>query len=85
MFVSVPYEITLLSNPLRYILVARRVSVPYEITLLSNLLSLNVMAVLVSVPYEITLLSNVVYTEGESSEFQYLMKLHYSQTRVSVV
>ena len=34
--VSVPYEITLLSNHSNGTLSIRRVSVPYEITLLSN-------------------------------------------------
>ena len=35
---------------------------------------------LVSVPYEITLLSNIQYLMLNEREFQYLMKLHYSQT-----
>ena len=35
--VSVPYEITLLSNPVEGVIVLTFVSVPYEITLLSNL------------------------------------------------
>ena len=35
--VSVPYEITLLSNHIRLELIGVKVSVPYEITLLSNL------------------------------------------------
>ena len=34
----------------------------------------------VSVPYEITLLSNNAGVESRLDEFQYLMKLHYSQT-----
>ena len=34
--VSVPYEITLLSNGIRYVVPSQNVSVPYEITLLSN-------------------------------------------------
>ena len=34
----------------------------------------------VSVPYEITLLSNAVGTTEYYIVFQYLMKLHYSQT-----
>ena len=34
--VSVPYEITLLSNRSNGTLLIRKVSVPYEITLLSN-------------------------------------------------
>ena len=61
----------------------KSVSVPYEITLLSNKMYRNDMNFYVSVPYEITLLSN---TEGESTGaggFQYLMKLHYSQTQNS--
>ena len=36
--VSVPYEITLLSNLTFAVALVRFVSVPYEITLLSNLL-----------------------------------------------
>ena len=35
---------------------------------------------IVSVPYEITLLSNHYGTSEEMYKFQYLMKLHYSQT-----
>ena len=35
-YVSVPYEITLLSNVLGVVLSVILVSVPYEITLLSN-------------------------------------------------
>ena len=59
MGVSVPYEITLLSNPKasKYLIVL--VSVPYEITLLSNLYPLWLDDEHVSVPYEITLLSNL--------------------------
>ena len=34
----------------------------------------------VSVPYEITLLSNESRLDEQNSKFQYLMKLHYSQT-----
>ena len=36
---------------------------------------------IVSVPYEITLLSNADVTANLDGLFQYLMKLHYSQTR----
>ena len=78
--VSVPYEITLLSNGIRYVVPSQSVSVPYEITLLSNFHSLLQYLMLVSVPYEITLLSNSLYTTNQWDEFQYLMKLHYSQT-----
>ena len=56
------------------------VSVPYEITLLSNrwlVVSINIQ---VSVPYEITLLSNGSSSRHTCYRFQYLMKLHYSQT-----
>ena len=56
--VSVPYEITLLSNALIADEALKQVSVPYEITLLSNSGHLNMKKSLVSVPYEITLLSN---------------------------
>ena len=56
------------------------VSVPYEITLLSNAVTALVLGVVVSVPYEITLLSNERQDNGAGKKFQYLMKLHYSQT-----
>ena len=35
----------------------------------------------VSVPYEITLLSNFALVYSAIPKFQYLMKLHYSQTQ----
>ena len=57
--VSVPYEITLLSNPFVCEAYDFYVSVPYEITLLSNVLSVILGIRYVSVPYEITLLSNL--------------------------
>ena len=38
---------------------------------------------IVSVPYEITLLSNAVSPIHDRDVFQYLMKLHYSQTAIS--
>ena len=56
------------------------VSVPYEITLLSNLVACVKFLVSVSVPYEITLLSNSDVHVIGANVFQYLMKLHYSQT-----
>ena len=56
------------------------VSVPYEITLLSNRFFVNLIANPVSVPYEITLLSNLDFSDALVIMFQYLMKLHYSQT-----
>ena len=56
--VSVPYEITLLSNNKRTAIAIEKVSVPYEITLLSNLKIVARKIKRVSVPYEITLLSN---------------------------
>ncbi len=56
--VSVPYEITLLSNALIADEALKQVSVPYEITLLSNALIADEALKQVSVPYEITLLSN---------------------------
>ena len=58
--VSVPYEITLLSNQRMFYVTFLKVSVPYEITLLSNLLSVSKLMLYVSVPYEITLLSNAM-------------------------
>ena len=58
------------------------VSVPYEITLLSNGQSYIVSFDYVSVPYEITLLSNLSFAVALVRLFQYLMKLHYSQTNV---
>ena len=56
------------------------VSVPYEITLLSNVIALAYRLIRVSVPYEITLLSNPERVKKNQALFQYLMKLHYSQT-----
>ena len=58
-----------------------KVSVPYEITLLSNILNIVKASDQVSVPYEITLLSNSVFGDLFDALFQYLMKLHYSQTK----
>ena len=78
--VSVPYEITLLSNSLLCPEKIITVSVPYEITLLSNYNKPYNYYVSVSVPYEITLLSNPVVVSMLLPSFQYLMKLHYSQT-----
>ena len=57
--VSVPYEITLLSNNIIAMIGISIVSVPYEITLLSNIIRVVCAVSKVSVPYEITLLSNV--------------------------
>ena len=79
-FVSVPYEITLLSNIANIHIDIALVSVPYEITLLSNPLVNFSLFLGVSVPYEITLLSNSSPAGISCSGFQYLMKLHYSQT-----
>ena len=78
--VSVPYEITLLSNIRGWFNACGMVSVPYEITLLSNSDELFKKFSKVSVPYEITLLSNFVVSCILKAQFQYLMKLHYSQT-----
>ena len=78
--VSVPYEITLLSNPTETLKPYQLVSVPYEITLLSNGSLKKGHYHLVSVPYEITLLSNGLTITAFIIKFQYLMKLHYSQT-----
>ena len=60
--------------------VAGKISVPYEITLLSNTTSVVGISNNISVPYEITLLSNCANSKFADSIFQYLMKLHYSQT-----
>ena len=79
--VSVPYEITLLSNTLFGSISLILVSVPYEITLLSNPYITAKAIFRVSVPYEITLLSNNNVDFLKRIKFQYLMKLHYSQTR----
>ena len=81
--VSVPYEITLLSNLSAAVGLTITVSVPYEITLLSNSIKKSHYHLLVSVPYEITLLSNHVLSCVKTVVFQYLMKLHYSQTILS--
>ena len=56
------------------------VSVPYKITLLSNLDISVITSPTVSVPYKITLLSNGVGRGHSVDVFQYLIKLHYSQT-----
>ena len=61
-------------------LTLKQVSVPYEITLLSNIIYDEYGGFFVSVPYEITLLSNACNRRSCADEFQYLMKLHYSQT-----
>ena len=63
----------------------RYVSVPYEITLLSNGMLDIVCHNRVSVPYEITLLSNYFTQQWDAVEFQYLMKLHYSQTAIAIL
>ena len=81
--VSVPYEITLLSNAFATLCRPNLVSVPYEITLLSNYVSMFEDFRNVSVPYEITLLSNARCSIPTVQLFQYLMKLHYSQTCIS--
>ena len=80
LWVSVPYEITLLSNNGVLRSPNDDVSVRYEITLLSNLVRAALSLIFVSVPYEITLLSNNLRLPFCPSKFQYLMKLHYSQT-----
>ena len=85
LLVSVPYEITLLSNNNWTSITAVTVSVPYEITLLSNYIFLIQLLKLVSVPYEITLLSNIKTVITKTPKFQYLMKLHYSQTLVTTI
>ena len=59
------------------------VSVPYEITLLSNAKAIFRTCDIVSVPYEITLLSNADGNSSGKFSFQYLMKLHYSQTIIT--
>ena len=83
--VSVPYEITLLSNPSKVRKITISVSVPYEITLLSNANAPDRASQPVSVPYEITLLSNTLVVCLKVNWFQYLMKLHYSQTIFQIV
>ena len=70
--VSVPYEITLLSNLHSVNLESGFVSVPYEITLLSNSIPYNHIIVMVSVPYEITLLSNYILSLYKSNRFSTL-------------
>ena len=64
--VSVPYEITLLSNQASRNSCRRTVSVPYEITLLSNRAYTAESLIEVSVPYEITLLSNIIMPTSRS-------------------
>ena len=67
-------------KPIEVILCTMIVSVPYEITLLSNPGCGKTTLATVSVPYEITLLSNKIVNNRLYHRFQYLMKLHYSQT-----
>ena len=76
----VPYDIILLSNYYFDNSECLLVSVPYEIILLSNSLIRSLAFICVSVPYGITLLSNVGKARSYCNWFQYLMKLHYSQT-----
>ena len=78
--VSVPYKITLLSNNLDGLTTVFTVSVPYKITLLSNDKLRKIIIHKVSVPYKITLLSNRADKAPYYLSFQYLIKLHYSQT-----
>ena len=61
---------------------ADKVLLPYEITLLSNKHRLVFMRMPVLLPYEITLLSNLITLSLNFVKFYYLMKLHYSQTRL---
>ena len=65
---------------IKAVIVKPTVSVPYEITLLSNVKAPEREKHRVSVPYEITLLSNRLMLARAHGGFQYLMKLHYSQT-----
>ena len=81
MCVSVPYKITLLSNLKKKLRAESIVSVPYKITLLSNRQCRKSRQESVSVPYKITLLSNYAIVSVPGTEFQYLIKLHYSQTK----
>ena len=60
--ISVPYEITLLSNLDFSDALVIIISVPYEITLLSNVVPPIFIWGFISVPYEITLLSNCRYS-----------------------
>ena len=57
--VSVPYEITLLSNFVEVSTVSFQVSVPYEITLLSNYRCYIYTRFSVSVPYDYFLLGTL--------------------------
>ena len=78
--VSVPYEITLLSNKLRkHCGETISFSTLWNYTTLKQLRNPKKYGY-VSVPYEITLLSNIQIHFNFSARFQYLMKLHYSQT-----
>ena len=58
------------------------VLLPYEITLFSNPYNSVVLNKAVLLPYEITLFSNSGDIMSITEKFYYLMKLHYSQTRL---
>ena len=84
-YVLLPYEITLFSNDSRGVPGAWDVLLPYEITLFSNPLKDLCKTAVVLLPYEITLFSNLRGIVNNPSWFYYLMKLHYSQTRMRTV
>ena len=65
--------------------VVKIVLLPYEITLLSNFNWNDWTFGYVLLPYEITLLSNHATEILTEHKFYYLMKLHYSQTRVPLL
>ncbi len=75
MGVSLPYEITLLSNLTDVERTYIFVSLPYEITLLSNTYQDNRSACFVSLPYEITLLSNL---KPQNKNCRASRKCHYN-------
>ena len=106
LWVSVPYEITLLSNfsaldsdkdEFQYLMklhhsqtINSSISDIICFSTLWNYTTLKRESHLlhqgtVSVPYEITLLSNLGVSIPTAGTFQYLMKLHYSQTRIAPI
>ena len=82
MVVSVPYEITLLSNPNAGVESRLDVSVPYEITLLSNGINVTLLDFVFQYLMKLHYSQTVRLCLWAQAKFQYLMKLHYSQTKV---
>ena len=83
--VSLPYGFTLFSNIMTEVLNLIAVSLPYGFTLFSNAGGSYLTKSYVSLPYGFTLFSNFSEAVNKTLSFHYLMDLHYSQTRITVV